>query len=247
MAMSGAAASRLTAHYLIAREWVFMAPVMALGLLAAAILKLAVPPVAVLVLTLAAIGITSATRRFLDFERSPGRNAVTRYVVAILAIALPMQLFGFGIALWVSNGTLDWTIAMSVMVITAAVVSISLTSRLPSMVAAQIALWTGMCLISASLPAIVALLIGCGIGVLSAVLQAQRDRAIDARQQELERAQARAEELLAEYEQTGQGWFWETDRRGTISYLSPTISRMLGRKRPGTARPPFHRAVHSRS
>ena len=73
------------------------------------------------------------------------------------------------------------------------------------------------------------MLIGCGIGVLSAILQAKRGRAIDARQRELERAQARAEELLAEYEQTGQGWFWETDRRGAITYVSPTIGRLLGR------------------
>jgi diguanylate cyclase (GGDEF)-like protein/PAS domain S-box-containing protein len=228
-AIPGASASRVTAHFLIAREWIFMAPVMTLGLLAAAILELAMPPFAAMVLMLAAIAITSAASKFVDFERSPGRGVVVRYVAAILAVALPMQLFGFGLALWVGSGSLDWTIALSVMVITSAVVSISLTSRLPAMVAAQIALWTGICVVSASLPAISALLIGCGIGVLSAVLQAQRDRAIDARQQELERAQVRAEELLAEYEQTGQGWFWETDRRGSIAYLSPTISRMLGR------------------
>jgi diguanylate cyclase (GGDEF)-like protein/PAS domain S-box-containing protein len=43
-----------------------------------------------------------------------------------------------------------------------------------------------------------------------------------------QRVQHRAESLLAEYEQTGQGWFWETDRRGTISYVSPRIARLLG-------------------
>ena len=221
-------ASRIAAHFLIAREWVFMAPVMALSMLVAALFQLSAPPFLSLSLILGAIGITCAARKFTDFERSPGRNVVTRYVAAILAIALPMQLFGFAMAYWVTGGGLDWPVAMGVMVINGAVASITLTSRVPSLVAAQIALWTGMCLLSASLPAFLALLIGCGIGVFAACLQAKRDSAIDARQRELERAQARAEELLAEFEQTGQGWFWETDRRGVIAYVSPTISRQLG-------------------
>src|SRR5690606_27543196 len=47
------------------------------------------------------------------------------------------------------------------------------------------------------------------------------------RQAELERMQQRSDQLLAEYEQTGQGWFWETDRRGMITYVSPRIARLL--------------------
>ena len=38
----------------------------------------------------------------------------------------------------------------------------------------------------------------------------------------------RANRLLAEFEQSGSGWFWETDRQGNISYISPKLSRALG-------------------
>ena len=216
-------------HYLIAPEWVFMAPVMALSLVVAGIVALDWPPLAVILPALAAIGLTAAAQKFREFERTPGKGIIARYAAAIIAIALPMQLFGLAMALWVNQGGFDPAIAIAVLVINGAVVAITLTSRLPSMVAGQIAMWTGICLVSASLPTILALLIGCGIGVLSAVLQSRRDREADARQRELDRVQVRAEELLAEYEQTGQGWFWETDRRGVIAYLSPTISRLLGR------------------
>ncbi|MCB2013602.1 MAG: EAL domain-containing protein [Sphingobium sp.] len=38
----------------------------------------------------------------------------------------------------------------------------------------------------------------------------------------------RANRLLTEYEESGRGWFWETDRRGAISYISDALARSLG-------------------
>jgi PAS domain S-box-containing protein len=51
--------------------------------------------------------------------------------------------------------------------------------------------------------------------------------------------QARAQELLAEYEETGQGWFWETDRRGQLTYLSATVAETVGRKTEDLVGKPF--------
>ena len=51
---------------------------------------------------------------------------------------------------------------------------------------------------------------------------AQQDRS------EAEANAVRANRLLAEFEQSGTGWFWETDRQGNISYASPKLSRALG-------------------
>lgn len=41
---------------------------------------------------------------------------------------------------------------------------------------------------------------------------------------------ARAEGLLAEFESSGKGWFWETDRDGTLSYISDSVAEALGRE-----------------
>ncbi len=207
-----------------------MAPVMALSLAIASLLELEFPPLAVVALAISAIALAGASKLFANFERKPGRTTAMRYGAASIAIALPMLLFGFAIALWAGEGGLDWQLAISILAISGMVISISLTSRLPAMVAGHIALWTGLCVHSPSLATILGLLIGCGIGVLATMLQTGRDREVDARQREMERVQVRAERLLAEYEQTGLGWFWETDRRGTIAYLSPPICRLLGRK-----------------
>jgi diguanylate cyclase (GGDEF)-like protein/PAS domain S-box-containing protein len=223
-------ANRVAAQFLIPREWLYMAPVMALSAVIAAILEWSWMPTSALTLIGGAITVTCAARKFAAYERQHERDIVSRYIAAILAIALPMQMFGFGVAIWLHHGGIGWTVALGILVINGAVQSIVLTSRLPSVVAAQIALWTGICLLTATFTSILALLIGCGVGVITAWLQSRRSRAIDDQQREIDSAQVRAEELLAEFEQTGQGWFWETDRRGMVTYLSPTISRLLGCK-----------------
>ena len=41
--------------------------------------------------------------------------------------------------------------------------------------------------------------------------------------------QSRAREILADYEETGQGWFWETDRRALLTYVSAPVADALGK------------------
>ena len=74
----------------------------------------------------------------------------------------------------------------------------------------------------------IGLLLSCiAVMLMAALRQATVDleRAIVRHQQDL-RAQ-RSDRLLQEYEQSGQGWFWETDRHGCLSYISTTLARKL--------------------
>ncbi|MGN6849227.1 MAG: EAL domain-containing protein [Sphingomicrobium sp.] len=41
---------------------------------------------------------------------------------------------------------------------------------------------------------------------------------------------SRAEGLLHEFENSEKGWFWETDRDGTLTYISNSVARALGRE-----------------
>jgi diguanylate cyclase (GGDEF)-like protein/PAS domain S-box-containing protein len=41
---------------------------------------------------------------------------------------------------------------------------------------------------------------------------------------------ARAEGLIQEFESSGKGWFWETGRDGTLSYISDSVAQALGRE-----------------
>ena len=40
---------------------------------------------------------------------------------------------------------------------------------------------------------------------------------------------SRADALLEEFETSGRGWFWETDREGKLAYISDSVARALGR------------------
>ena len=50
---------------------------------------------------------------------------------------------------------------------------------------------------------------------------------------------ARAEALLQEFESSGKGWFWETTRDGTLSYISESVARALGRETADLVDRPF--------
>jgi diguanylate cyclase (GGDEF)-like protein/PAS domain S-box-containing protein len=48
--------------------------------------------------------------------------------------------------------------------------------------------------------------------------------------EELRPQSARAEALIREFESSEKGWFWETTRDGTLSYISDSVARALGRE-----------------
>jgi len=63
--------------------------------------------------------------------------------------------------------------------------------------------------------------------LLATVVQARADQAnLHDKQDNLLRGeQARA--LLTDFEEAGQGWFWETDRQGRLTYVSETLAERL--------------------
>ncbi len=65
--------------------------------------------------------------------------------------------------------------------------------------------------------------------LLAAIMQARSDQAnLQARQlNQLRGEQALA--LLNDFEEAGQGWFWETDRTGRLTYVSETLAAKLGK------------------
>jgi diguanylate cyclase (GGDEF)-like protein/PAS domain S-box-containing protein len=58
---------------------------------------------------------------------------------------------------------------------------------------------------------------------------------------------SRAEALLAEFENSAKGWFWETGREGTLSYISDSVARALGREPADLLDRPFTDLISSES
>jgi diguanylate cyclase (GGDEF)-like protein len=57
--------------------------------------------------------------------------------------------------------------------------------------------------------------------------------------EEVPQAPSRADGLIAEFENSGKGWFWETARDGTLTYISDGVARALGREAGDLLERPF--------
>jgi diguanylate cyclase (GGDEF)-like protein len=58
---------------------------------------------------------------------------------------------------------------------------------------------------------------------------------------------ARAEALIQEFESSEKGWFWETARDGTLSYISECVARTLGREQADLLERPFADLISTES
>ncbi len=236
-ASAGRTRGRATAHpdgasyyFHISVEWRLLALVMAGALLLLGIASLSLPPLPAVAMASLAIAATAASGRFTRFARAADATPFARLAINVGCVAIPLFCFGGAIADWTqATAPQPWAAAVSGLLIVSTVASLLLGSRPPLVVLSTVAICVGPAIAARSLAAGAILAVGIGLAAFLAHRQRNRDLVESDRKDTLERAQLRAESLLAEYEQTGQGWFWEIDRRGAISYVSPAIGKVIGR------------------
>ncbi len=165
-----------------------------------------------------------------EAHRILGRRAgLARLFGTLLVVVGPLFLFGLGMTSWVIRDGLPSDVLASVLLCIGAIASVYLR-RQPGMIfAAQLAIWSAAVIASGSLPGIA----GLGVTTVLAFLVSREQIAEQKREMQFraaqERAQMRARDILTDYEGTGQGWFWETDRRSLLTYVSSPVARALGR------------------
>ena len=218
---------RFIEQYALPDDWWIMAPVMMTAILGTALASFSLPPItaaALLGLGVLGAGLSRWTSRY---ERLAERTERERMRLVGVSVALPMLLFGAGIAHWILHGTNSYGLASIVLV--GIIACIQCSSRLPAMVASQVGLWLGLVLINLDPIGLLGVTVGGAAGSYLSLRKMIQNRKSQAQLELVERARQRAELILSDYEQTRQGWFWETDRRGAITYVSATIGEVLGR------------------
>ncbi len=216
------------ADYLIPKNWVWMAPLLVAAFVTIAGSSGMMPPVQCIVLLCLSVCLVAANRLFMGLERRSVDSAAFRFGAMLGGVALPLAMFGSATAICANIVTHPhWVMVISIQVAIGAFASVLLSGRLPSAVAANIALWAGTAVLLGSYGSIIILITAILFWIYLAHRHVGLERTTLEERHELARQQNRAEELLAEYEETGQGWFWVTDRRGMLSYLSPTIGKVL--------------------
>ncbi|TVV71169.1 EAL domain-containing protein [Sphingomonas solaris] len=97
-----------------------------------------------------------------------------------------------------------------------------------------------------AMPALIAvsLTLALAISLLSA---ARRARGLAAARIVDDRSARKAGHLLTEFEENRRGWFWETDTRGHLTYISRQLAEAIGRDQAALLGTPFGDLVRSES
>ncbi|MCW1384425.1 EAL domain-containing protein [Novosphingobium sp. KCTC 2891] len=215
---------------LIAPEWPQMVVPMAGGIIGILVANAAFTSWTAPALALVAALLVYATRFAVRAESTTPLSTGQRMSLMGTAVALPMFVFGCAVGLWAQGGHVPWLQCLALLVTISLLATVTQSGRLAGVLAAQVALWSGVSCVVSTVGGALSLLIGSVIAAAAFLRQREIDLKACEKVQEDVRVQTRAQEILADYEETGQGWFWETDRRGLITYLSTPVAEALGRE-----------------
>jgi diguanylate cyclase (GGDEF)-like protein/PAS domain S-box-containing protein len=222
-------ARRFVARYAIPFDWWMMAPIMLIAFVIHGWASWSLPPVASGVGAMLASLLALAAPLAVSYERRPQAGLGQRWIAISAVVIVPMFLFGLAMSAWVAAGPpMGWQTGPAVLVMIGMLVGVLCSGRVPTIVAALLSLWFAHSLVTLEPGTMLAMVIGAGTGVYISFRQIELNRKAQDKLEQVERAQQRAELILSDYESTRQGWFWETDRRGLITYVSRTIGEIVG-------------------
>ncbi|MXO83797.1 EAL domain-containing protein [Altererythrobacter aestiaquae] len=192
-----------------------------------AVLSNALPPWPVGIGTILGVAACFGARTVARKEEDSDERNRTLEIFAWASIAAVMLCTGFNFAYWVVYGSLELTWALAGMVSASALSTSMLTGRIPQQFVAQICCWLPLAVLEGTTTAYFGIAIVTGAMLVVGYHQSLISQRRNELQQARERERNRAEDILRDYEETGQGWFWETDRRGMLTYLSASVMDVL--------------------
>ena len=220
---------RYVEHFAIPTDWWQIGPAMLLAAIANALNSWSFPGLISALVILLGAGGSFASHWMSNLERKLEQSDRDRYLLVAVSVGVPMLLFGMGMSLWAHGLAKEAHSVLVEMVGVSMVSAIICNGRLFAMIAANIGLWLGLAAVTLDPIALAVIAVSGAMGIRSSLKQSTANRIAQRQQEQVERTQHRAELILSDFEQTRQGWFWETDRRGSITYVSATIAEVLGR------------------
>ena len=188
-----------------------------------------VPGPIALALFAGSIGIGMLTNHIAKFEGTQIANIPRRFAVLVAGVVLPMALFGASLARWsIGEGAVAWEAAVAAISLVLLAGSIIVGKRTATLLAVQAGVWAGFACFANDWAGVLTLALALPVAGAVFVRQVKIERLAADAAAAAGRDQTRAREILADYEETGQGWFWETDRHGMLTYLSRAVADVVG-------------------
>ena len=163
-----------------------------------------------------------------NFERSNEATDHVKLALLIAVIGLPMFFYGGAIGSWAVGGVIPWLSCIGLLITISLLASMIESGRLVGLLVSQVAMWSGLACVMSSFTGFFTLGISSAIAMAAFLRQREIDALAQEKAEEMARVRTRAQEILADYEETGQGWFWETDRRSLLTYISRPVADTLG-------------------
>ena len=237
--LARAASSTLRRPNVLPNTFRWMAPSIAGAFAIAALLCWCLPPIPAILAGLLAIAMACGSRWVIRWEQASEPDPKIAFSAGATMVAVTGLAASAGFGLWMFGGHLDYRLGIAAIVTINAVFATILSGRTKLIVGAQFACWLPIVLLDASLFAFAGLALATAVSVVIARHQAQLDQRRLLEEEAKARVRDRAQSILSDYEETGQGWFWETDRRGQLTYLSPSVAKSLGRRKQELIGRPF--------
>ena len=207
----------------------WMGAAIAVAFVVSAAVTLTVPPILSTLCAVAAVGVAAAGKPLNAWGEREERDPRLKAALGVVLATLSSACAGFAVADWMYMGGLDWRIGVAALVTISILFAALLSGRFALIFATKIGCWAPVAAVDGSFYAWAGLAAAVIAGALVTIHQARFDRVRAEEDEALARVRDRAQSILNDYEETGQGWFWETDRRGNLSYLSASVARALDR------------------
>jgi len=209
------------------RKWTYLILAIVLTIVVCTVASDQLPKLTTWLILASSVLFALPIARVHDFVTPRSNKAKALGLIAVVVV--PLFLFGIGLTVWAGNGGIRWDVALAGMLCVASIATAYLRRQPAAIFAAQFALWTAAVLVNASIAGALGLAVGLAVAILVTREQLLQQKSEYERLETQERVQTRARDILCDYEETGQGWFWETDRRSLLTYVSPPVAKALKR------------------
>ena len=144
-----------------------------------------------------------------------------------IAVLTPLLLAGIGFTLWDEQKTVAGIYIGASASVIFTVAAIYLRRHPLTIVGALMALYAPLFLYNNVVHGLFGFTLALGLAVYVSRTELTKQKQVEEERVAQERINSRAQDILTDYEETGQGWFWETDRRSLLTYVSPPVAEAL--------------------
>ncbi len=216
----------LAANDLLPRNWTYLIAGMLASIGAAFILSGGLPRSSTIFLLSVSLLLVVVCGSWFSGAALPDRKS--RILALSLTVILPPFMFGLGMMRWALADGLPYDAALATLLCVGGITSTLMRRHPVTILSAQLSIWSAAVVANGSLAGLSALLVALSVAAVVGREEVERMREEERLRIAQEQAQARSRVILTDYEETRQGWFWETDRRSLLTYVSAPVAQALG-------------------